>query len=167
LFDLALAVERVAAARQAIAASGRDVVLTARAECYLTGHPDPFRGSVRRLQAYAAAGADVLFAPGLHDPAEIAALVDAVRPLPVNLMVGRANGLSVADIAALGVRRISVGPALALAAWNGFRQAVQELRAAGSFAGLAAAAPYPEINGFFAADHRRRAGGGRTVPAAG
>jgi 2-methylisocitrate lyase-like PEP mutase family enzyme len=163
LFDLGLAVERVRAAREAIAASGCDVVLTARAECYLTGHHDPLRESVRRLQAYAAAGADVLFAPGLQDRTEIAALVEAVRPAPINLMVGRATGLSVGDIAALGVRRISVGPALALAAWSGFRQAAQALRTAGSFAGLAAAAPYPEINGFFVADHRGRAGADRTL----
>jgi 2-methylisocitrate lyase-like PEP mutase family enzyme len=158
LFDLALAVERVRAARQAIEASGCDVVLTARAECYLTGHRDPFHESVRRLQAYAAAGADVLFAPGLQDRAEIAALVDAVRPKPVSLMMGRDAGLRVDDIAALGVRRISLGPALALVAWHGFREAARELRA-GSFAGLAAAAPYPELNRFFADDHRGRAGG--------
>ena len=85
LYDLPLAVERVRAARQAIDRSGEDVLLTARAECYHVGHPDPFRESVRRLQAYVAAGADVLFAPGPQKPAEIKALVAAVAPRPLNL----------------------------------------------------------------------------------
>ena len=131
LYDLPLAVERVRAARQAIDQSRADVLLTARAECYLVGHPDPLRESVRRLQAYAEAGADVLFAPGPHDPAAIKALVEAVRPKPINVLVVRDSGLSVADIAALGVRRISVGGALALAAWTGFTRAAQMLKVGG------------------------------------
>jgi 2-methylisocitrate lyase-like PEP mutase family enzyme len=102
LYDLPIAVERVHAARQAIDQSGADVMLTARAECSLVGHPDALRESVRLLQAYAEAGGDVLFAPGLHEPAEIKALVEAVRPKPFNLLVVRDSGLSVADIAALG-----------------------------------------------------------------
>ncbi len=163
LYDLPLAVERVRAARQALDRSGSDVLLTARAECYLVGHPDPLRESARRLQAYAEAGADVLFAPGPHDPAEIRALVEAVRPKPVNLLVARDIGLSVVDIAALGVRRISVGPALALAAWAVFSQAAQVLKSEGTFTGLAKLMPYPEINGFFATDyHARHAGGPRS-----
>ena len=109
LFDLPIAIERVRAARQAIDESGEDVLLTARAECYHVGHPDPFRESARRLEAYAAAGADVLFAPGPQNPAEIKALVEAVAPKPFNLLVVRDIGLSVGDVAALGVRRISVG----------------------------------------------------------
>ena len=132
--------------------SGEDVLLTARAECYHVGHPDPFRESVRRLQAYAAAGADVLFAPGPQNPAEIKALVEAVAPKPLNLLVVRDIGLSVEDIAALGVRRISVGGALALAAWTGFMRAAQTLKSEGSFAGLAGLVPYAEINGLFATD---------------
>ena len=152
LYDLPIAVERVRAARQAIDRSGDDVLLTARAECYLVGHPDPFRETVRRLQAYAAAGADVLFAPGPQDPADIKALVEAVAPKPFNLLVFRDIGLSVDDIAALGVRRISVGGALALAAWTGFMRAAQTLRSKGSFAGLASLVPYAEINGLFATD---------------
>ena len=156
LYDLPLAVERVRASRQAIDQSGADVMLTARAECYLVGHPDALRESVRRLQAYADAGADVLFAPGLHEPAEIKSLVEAVRPKPFNLLVVRDSGLSVADIAALGVRRITVGPALALAAWTGFTRAAQVLKSEGSFAGLAQLVPYPEINGFFTTDYRAR-----------
>jgi 2-methylisocitrate lyase-like PEP mutase family enzyme len=98
----------------------------------------------------------VLFAPGLHEPAEIKALVEAVRPTPFNLLVVRDSGLSVADIAALGVRRISVGPALALAAWTGFRHAAQVLKSEGSFAGLANLVPYLDINGFFTTDYRAR-----------
>ena len=161
LYDLPIAVERVRAARQAIDRSGQDVLLTARAECYHVGHPDPFRESVRRLQAYVAAGADVLFAPGPQTPAEIEALVAAVAPRPFNLLVVRDIGLRVEEIAALGVRRISVGGALALAAWTGFMQAAQTLKSAGSFNGLANLVPYPEINELFATDARARSGRGQ------
>jgi 2-methylisocitrate lyase-like PEP mutase family enzyme len=156
LYELPLAVERVRAARQAVDQSGSDVLLTARAECYLVGHRDAFRESVRRLQAYAEAGADVLFAPGVHEPEEIKALVAAVRPKPFNLLVVRDNGLGVGDLAALGVRRISVGGALALAAWTGFMRAAQALKSEGSFAGLAGLASYADINDFLAADFRTR-----------
>ena len=152
LYELPIAVERVRAARQAIdqsGPSGKDVLLTARAECYHVGHPDPFRESVRRLQAYVAAGADVLFAPGPQTPAEIEALVAAVAPRPLNLLVVRDIGLRVEEIAALGVRRISVGGALALAAWTGFMRAAQTLKSEGSFAGLASLVPYAEINSLF------------------
>jgi 2-methylisocitrate lyase-like PEP mutase family enzyme len=152
LFDLPVAIERVRAARRAIDRSGQDVLLTARAECYHVGHPDPLRESIGRLQAYSAAGADVLFAPGPQDATAIRALVDAVAPKPLNLLVVRDIGLSVEELAALGVRRISVGGALALAAWTGFTRAAQTLRSQGSFAGLSNLVPYPEINGLFAAD---------------
>jgi 2-methylisocitrate lyase-like PEP mutase family enzyme len=152
LYDLPIAIERVRAARQAIDRSGEDVLLTARAECYHVGHPDPLRESVRRLQAYAAAGADVLFAPGPQNPADIGTLAEAVAPKPLNLLVVRDIGLNVEEVAALGVRRISVGGALALAAWTGFMRAAQTLRSNGSFAGLAALVPYSEINGLFAMD---------------
>ena len=161
LYDLPIAIERVRAARQAIDRSGDDVLLTARAECYHVGHPDPFRESVRRLQAYAEAGADVLFAPGPHEPAEITALVEAVRPKPFNLLVVRDIGLRVEDIAALGVRRISVGGALALAAWTSFIRATQILRSEGSFAGLAGLVPYADINSLFATDLCGQQGQGR------
>jgi len=156
LYDQPLAVERVRAARQAIDQSGSGVLLTARAECYHVGHRDAFRESVRRLQAYAEAGADVLFAPGVHEAEEIKALVEAVRPKPFNLLVARDIGLRVGDIEALGVRRISVGGALALAAWTGFMRAAQSLKSEGSFAGLADLAPYSDINDFLAADLRTR-----------
>jgi len=152
LYDLPIAIERVRAARQAIDRSGEDVLLTARAECYHVGHPDPLRESVRRLQAYAAAGADVLFAPGPQNPADIKVLVEAVAPKPLNLLVVRDIGLTVEDVAALGVRRISVGGALALAAWTGFMRAAQTLKSEGSFAGLAGLVPYVEINGLFSSE---------------
>ena len=150
LYDLPIAAERVRAARQAIDQSGEDVLLTARAECYHVGHPDPFRESIRRLQAYVAAGADVLFAPGIQSPAEIEALVAAVAPRPVNLLVVRDIGMRVEEIAALGVRRISVGGALALAGWTGFMRAAELLKSTGSFDGLAHLVPYSEVNGLFA-----------------
>ena len=140
----------VAASQEA--APPADVLLTARAECYHHGHPDPLRESIRRLQAYAAAGADVLFAPGPEAPAEIQALCAAVAPKPVNLLVVRDIGLRVEEIAALGVRRISVGGALALSAWTGFVRAAKTLKSEGSFAGLAGLVPYAEINRLFAAD---------------
>ena len=156
LFDLPFAIERIRAARNAIDRSGHDVLLTARAECYHVGHPDPFRESVRRLQAYSAAGADVLFAPGPRKREEIKALVEAVRPKPLNLLVAGDIGLGVAEIAALGVRRISVGGALALAAWTGFIRAARTLRLEGSFADFAGVVQYAEINGLFVADRPGR-----------
>jgi 2-methylisocitrate lyase-like PEP mutase family enzyme len=152
LYDLSEAVDRVRAAREAIDRSGADILLTARAECYHVGHHDPFNESVRRLQAYAAAGADVLFAPGPQTRAEIKALVAAVAPHPLNLLVVQDIGLNVEEIAVLGVRRISVGGALALAAWTGFMRAAEMLRSKGSFAGLGNLVPYTEINGLFATE---------------
>ena len=167
LYELPIAVERVRAARRAIDESGplgKDVLLTARAECYHVGHRDPLRESIQRLQAYAAAGADVLFAPGPQTRSEIEALVDAVAPKPLNLLVVRDIGLHVDEITALGVRRISVGGALALAAWTGFIHAAQALKSEGSFAGLAGLVPYTEINGLFATDlPGHQTGRGRTT----
>ena len=148
LYDLSIAVERVRAARMAIDRSGADVLLTARAECYHVGHPNPLRESVLRLQAYADAGADVLFAPGPQTVSEIEALVAAVAPKPLNLLVVRDIGLRVQGIAELGVRRISLGGALALAAWTGFIRAAQILRE-GSFAALANLVPYTQMNELF------------------
>ena len=156
LYELPLAAERIQAARQAIDRSGCDVLLTARAECYLVGHPDAFRESIRRLRAYAEAGADVLFAPGPSKADEIKALVEAVRPKPFNLLVAGDVGLSVGDIAALGVRRISVGGALALAAWTGFMRAAQTLKSEGHFAGFRGLASYADVNGFLTAELRGR-----------
>jgi len=156
LYELPLAIERVKAARDSIDRSKSGVLLTARAECYHVGHPDALRESIRRLQAYAEAGADVLFAPGPQTAEEIRALVQAVHPKPFNLLVVRDIGLGVEDIAELGVRRISVGGALALSGWTAFMRAAQALRTNGSFSGLAGLTPYAELNQFLASDLRAR-----------
>jgi 2-methylisocitrate lyase-like PEP mutase family enzyme len=150
LFDLPVAVERLRAARAAIDATQSGVLLVGRAECYLTGHPEPLDESIRRLVAYTEAGADVLYAPGAATRADITALVAAVSPRPVNVLVGRNTGLTVADVAALGVRRISVGGALARAAWTGFIRAADALAADGTFTAFDGIVPHTEINGFFA-----------------
>jgi 2-methylisocitrate lyase-like PEP mutase family enzyme len=143
LYDLPLAVERIQAARSAIG----EALLTARAECFLVGHPDPLREAIRRLQAYAEAGADVLYAPGVRERADIQAIVAAVHPKPVNVLA--TAGLTVGDLASLGVRRVSVGSSLARAAWTGFIRAAKLIAEDGSFAGLDGAVPYSELNGFF------------------
>jgi 2-methylisocitrate lyase-like PEP mutase family enzyme len=149
LYELPIAVERMKAARAAIDASGSGVLLTGRAECFLTGHPDPLRESLRRIEAYAAAGADVLYAPGARSRDEIRAIVDAVRPKPVNVIMTADTGLRVADLAEMGVRRISVGSALARTAWGAFIRAAKGIAEEGSFAGFNDAAPYAELNAFF------------------
>lgn len=151
LYEIPLATERIRAARAAIDASGADVLLTARAECFLTGHPDPFREALRRLQAYAEAGADVLFAPGVRTRDDIRELVAALQPKPVNILVSVNTGLKVTDLAELGVRRISVGSSLARAAWTGFLRAARAIAAEGSFAGFDDTVPYAELNDFFRA----------------
>src|SRR5579885_1511632 len=149
LYELSLAVDRIQAARAAIDASGTGVLLTTRAECYLVRHPDALRESIRRLQAYSEAGADVLFAPGPQERSDIKAIVEAVRPKPVNMIMSAHTGWKVADLAELGVRRISVGSALARVAWGAFQRAAKLLRNEGSFAGLIEAVPFPELNQFF------------------
>ncbi len=152
LFDLAEAVERIQAARAAIDAADGDVLLTGRAECFLVGHPDPLRESIRRLQAYATAGADVLFAPGACERDDIRALVTSLSPKPVNVLMSSNTGLRVADLAELGVRRVSVGSALARTAWAGFIRAARQLADDGSFAGLDGAASFAELNALFGED---------------
>ena len=156
LYDLPMAVERIQAARQAIDGSGTGVLLTARAECYLVRWADPLRESIRRLQAYAEAGADVLYAPGVRQRDEIQALVAAVSPKPVNVLMSSNTGLRVADLAALGVRRISVGSSLARAAWTGFLRAAKTTAAEGSFAGFDGCVPFAELNDFFREDCGKR-----------
>ncbi len=133
------------------------MLLTARAECFLTGHAEPFRESVRRLQAYAQAGADVLYAPGIDTRDGIRNLIAEVGQRHVNILMSRNAGLSVADLAELGVRRISVGSALARAAWTGFIKAAQAIAQDGSFAGFDGMTPFGELNGFFREDLNRRA----------
>ena len=144
LFELALSVERMRAARAAIDQSGLGTVLTGRSEGFIVGRPD-LRETIRRLTAYADAGADCLYAPGIRTHEEIAAVVRAVAPKPVNVLVG-SDFATVADLAALGVRRISVGGALARAAWTGFLGAATEIARHGTFSGLAAAVPFADIN---------------------
>ena len=144
LFEFALAVERVRAARRAIDASGTGVLLTGRSEGFIAGRPD-LTETIRRLTAYAEAGAECLYAPGLRSMADIAAVVNAVAPRPVNVLVGAAF-TTVAELAAAGVRRISVGGALARTAWGAFLGAAQEIAARGPFGGFAAAVSFSELD---------------------
>jgi methylisocitrate lyase len=147
LFDFELAVDRVRAARQAIDSSSTGVLLTGRSEGFIVGRPD-LRESIRRLIAYAEAGADCLYAPGIRTRDEIAAVVEAVAPKPVNVLVSSAF-TTVAELAELGVRRISVGGALARAAWTGFLQAAREIANQGSFTALGQAVSHDQIDGSF------------------
>jgi 2-methylisocitrate lyase-like PEP mutase family enzyme len=141
LYAIDEAVARIRAARAAVDGGG---VLTARAENFFVGRPD-LEDVVKRLKAYAAAGADVLYAPGLKTEAEVAAVVKAVTPKPVNVLVGT-PGLTVARLAALGVRRISVGGALARTAWGEFMRAASEIAAEGTFTRFAQAAAGRDLN---------------------
>jgi 2-methylisocitrate lyase-like PEP mutase family enzyme len=156
LYDLALARDRIAAARAAIDETGSGVVLTARAECFLVDHPDARKESIRRLHAYAEAGADVLYAPGPRTREDIADIVSASAPRPVNVLAVGGMGLRLSDLAALGVRRISIGSGLSRAAWGGFLAAARAMAAEGRFDALESAAPFAEINDFFHDDRRRR-----------
>lgn len=150
LHEARLAVERIRAARRAIDESGVPVVLTARCEAWLVGQPSPAKTVLERLVAYAEAGADCLFAPGVRKPDDIAAIVKAVSPRPVNVLVSRPNpALSVARLADLGVRRVSVGSALARVAWGAFMRAAQSLKDTGSFDAFADAAPFADLNRIF------------------
>ena len=148
LFDLAVAVERMGAARKAIDKAGGDTLLVGRAECFLVGRPD-LNETIGRLKAYSSAGADCLYAPGIATPEQIAAIVAAVAPKPVNLLVGSASKLTVKDIAALGVRRVSVGGALARSAWGGFIRAARSIAEQGTFEEFAHAASGKELNTLF------------------
>lgn len=150
LYELSLATERIRAARQAIGNSG--VLLTARAEAFLTGHPEPLRESLRRLEAYAVAGADVLYAPGARTRQEVEAIVKAAGPLPVNVLVSSSTPLSLQQLEDLGVRRVSTGSALARAAWTGFIAAARGIAKEHTMAGLDQITPYDEINNFFRKD---------------
>ena len=150
LYERTLAIERVRAARAAIDATGSQVVLTARCEAWLVGDPDPVRTALDRLVAFADAGADCLYAPGVTDPDQIATIVRAVAPRPVNVLISSpAAGLSVAQLSDLGVRRISVGSGLARVAWGAFIRAATGLAENGSFDGFAGAASHAELDAFF------------------
>jgi methylisocitrate lyase len=147
MFEVGLAVERIQAARRAIDQSGTGVLLTARSEGFIAGRPD-LAETIRRLTAYAEAGADCLYAPGLRAREDIAAVVKAVAPKPVNVLVG-SDFTTVAELAGLGVRRISTGSALARAAWAGFLTAAKEISEQGTFTSLAHAVPFAEIESSF------------------
>jgi len=150
LYEADLAVDRIRAARSAIDASGIPVVLTARCEAWLVGHPDPFRVALDRLVAFAEAGADCLYAPGVREPGEIAAIVKAVAPKPVNVLVSApSSALSVSRLADLGVRRISVGSTLARVAWGAFMRAARSIATTGSFEAFADAASFAELSRVF------------------
>lgn len=155
LYEMTLAVERMRAARSAIDAKGGDVLLVGRCESFLVGQPD-LKATITRLIAYAEAGADCLYAPGIRTKEQIAAVVKELAPKPINVLMG-GPGLTVAELTDLGVRRISIGGALARAAWGGFLRAAREIAEKGSFAELAHAVPHGEINGFFvkAANERK------------
>jgi 2-methylisocitrate lyase-like PEP mutase family enzyme len=148
LFSLKEAVERMRAARRAIDRSGGDTLLVGRAECFFVGVPD-MAETIARLQAYANAGADCLYAPGISTPEQIREIVDAVAGKPLNLLVGSASKLTVSEIAALGVRRISVGGAMARSAWGGFIRSAQLLVSEGKFDGFTDAAPGKDLNALF------------------
>lgn len=153
LYPIDLAAERVRAARRAIDATGGDTLLTGRAECFIVGRPD-LEDAVARLKAYSDAGADCLYAPGIRTPEQIAAVVAAVAPKPVNLLMATAGELSVADIEKLGVRRISVGGGLARLAWAVVADAAGRL-AGGSFEGFGISQPGVNMNAFFREDMAR------------
>ena len=155
LYDFDHAIARIEAARAAIDQAGGDVMLVGRAECFLVGRPE-IDEVVRRLHAYANAGADCLYAPGIRTREDIVTVVTAVAPKPVNVLIGGPMGLTMTDVAALGVRRVSVGGAFARAAWGGFMRVAKELAERGGFDALADAAPHTEINHFMREDMMRR-----------
>jgi methylisocitrate lyase len=152
LFDFGLAVDRIRASRRAIDDTGRNVMLVGRSEGFIVGRPD-LGETLRRLAAYAEAGADCLYAPGVRSKADIAAVVAAVAPRPVNVLVG-GDFTTVAELADLGVRRISVGGALARAAWRGFLDAATEIAREGRFTALGRAVPFAEIDAAFESESR-------------
>jgi 2-methylisocitrate lyase-like PEP mutase family enzyme len=147
LFDFALSVDRIRAARQAIDASGSGVLLTARSEGFIAGRPD-LAETIRRLTAYADAGADCLYAPGIRAKEDILSVVNAVSPKPVNVLVG-SDFTRVSELAAFGVRRISVGGALARVAWAGFLEAAREIAERGTFTSFAGAVSFADLNSLF------------------
>ena len=147
LYERSLAIARIKAARAAIDADHSGVLLTGRCEAFLWGQPD-LNLVIDRLAAYAEAGADCLYAPGIKSAEDIAAIVKAVHPMPVNLLIG-ASGLSLAQAADLGVRRISVGGMLARTAWAGFMRSAREMAEQGTFTELANGYPGGELNKMF------------------
>ena len=157
LYDLDAATARMRAARAAIDKAGGEALLVGRAECFLVGRPD-LDEVIARLKAYASAGADCLYSPGISKPEQISAVVKAVAPKPVNLLIGGPMRISVKDAAALGVRRISVGGALARSAWGDFIRMAKQIAEEGRFDGFAEAASGGELNKFFSKDRKQRGG---------
>ncbi len=156
LYEKNLAIERMRAARKAIDDSGTGAILVGRCEAFLVGQSDPFHFALDRLVAYAEAGADCLYAPGVKSPNEISDIVKAAAPKSVNVLVaGFDRELSLAQLRDLGVRRISVGSALSAVAWGAFTRAVREIAEKGTFDCFAGAAPFAEINDIFAARTRQ------------
>jgi 2-methylisocitrate lyase-like PEP mutase family enzyme len=156
LYPLDEAVARIAAARSAIDKSGADVMLVGRAECFLLGRPD-LDETIARLRAYSNAGADVLYAPGIKTREQIAAVVEAAAPKPVNVLMSSGAGpLTVADLAALGVRRVSVGGALARVGWGAVMRVAKSIAEEGRFDGLNDSVPGAELNALFRDDLKRR-----------
>lgn len=155
LYELEAAVARIRAARSAIDKAGGDTLLVGRAECFLVGRPD-LDETIGRLKAYANAGADCLYAPGIRTREQIAAVVAGVAPKPVNLLVGTASELTMQEITALDVRRVSVGGALARAAWAGLMSAAKSIAERGRFDEFANAASGHELDSFFRKDLRQR-----------
>jgi 2-methylisocitrate lyase-like PEP mutase family enzyme len=148
LYELDVALDRLRAARKAIDKTGGETLLVGRAECFIVGRPD-LDETIRRLKAYSGAGADCLYAPGIRTRDQIRAVVAAVAPKPFNLLVGYASELTMREIAELGVRRVSVGGALARAAWGGFMRAAKLIAEHGKFDGLADAASGHDLNSMF------------------
>ncbi len=148
LYDIDTAVARMRAARQAIDKAGGDTLLVGRAEGFLHGRPD-LDEAIARLRAYADAGADCLYAPGIRTREQIVAVIEAVAPKPVNLLIGAPSEFTLQDVAAMGVRRISVGGGMARAAWGGFLRAAHAIADTGRFDGFADAAPGNALNAFF------------------
>jgi 2-methylisocitrate lyase-like PEP mutase family enzyme len=155
LFDLDTAIGRIRAARGAIDKAGGDTLLVGRAECFLVGRPD-IDETIARLRAYGQAGADCLYAPGLRSREHIVRAVEAVAPKPLNLLIGWPAEFTLKDIAGFGVRRVSVGGALARTAWGGFVRTAKLLAEEGRFDGFAQGTPGQELNAIFRDDLTRR-----------
>ena len=155
LYDFDLAVARIGAARAAIDKTGGDVLLTARSEGFLVGRPD-LDETIRRLNAFAAAGADCLYAPGLRTRELMSAVITAVAPKPVNIIMSAPLGLTVADVAGLGARRISVGSALSRVVWGAFMRSAKAIAEQGRFDSFADGAPHTELNALFRDDMKTR-----------
>jgi len=155
LYEFDLAVKRVRAARDAIDKAGGDVIFTARTEGFIRNRPD-LDETIRRLKAFADAGADCLYSPGIKTREEITATIKAVAPKPINFLNSRAFGFTVSDLTDLGVRRISVGGTLARVAMNAFVQSAVQIAQEGKFDSFADVISNAELNKFFHDDLPRR-----------